>query len=544
MLFSSFLSNPADFFVLLFVFFLLGFAAFYTAPAPISKGLKELFGGLLLCLFADLILKEYSFFTFYGVSFQVVIFLKLFLIIGGTLLFLMSSCDILRKKEFPLSAVFCFVSIGLLLIFYTVFIANSADIEKNISAIFPAVGLIYVFLAFASKPNLKAHTEYVFATLAVFGFIEQIALMFFLDIPCAPAFTLILFLILSASFFMIKIEFLAEQAMVCGSKISEFQKNIDNIIKASPLPIMISRLSDDTLLFANQNALKLFELNASEITRYHLKDFFVDTNNRKVLLEQLEHFNEVQDFEILVKSFIAQTPFWLIVSANVIEYQSSLALYCAFQDITNQKQRENALQNQANLDPLTAIYNRRYFEKIVPQKISDSRLKREDFAILMVDADHFKNINDLYGHKIGDKVLIEMAHILERSLRPEDVVARYGGEEFVVFLNNAPKDIAKMVAERLKESVAKSFVYNENKEMVTWTVSIGVAPCGISDDIGTMIKMADDAMYMAKQNGRNRVEVYSTEILRELKDTTEEKEQLHPLLNKEEVEEISLLDDI
>ena len=130
------------------------------------------------------------------------------------------------------------------------------------------------------------------------------------------------------------------------------------------------------------------------------------------------------------------------------------------------------------------------------------------FDLLMIDADHFKNINDEYGHKTGDKVLIEMAQVTERSLRPDDIVARFGGEEFVVFLNNVSEDVAMTVAGRLKNVISGLVVYSDDGRPVTWTVSIGVAPSGTSDHIDFLIKMADDAMYFAKNNGRNRIEKY------------------------------------
>lgn len=221
-----------------------------------------------------------------------------------------------------------------------------------------------------------------------------------------------------------------------------------------------------------------------------------------------------------------------------------MVLYCAFQDITARKQRENALLNQATHDPLTAIFNRRFFEKSVASKISSAHQKNQDFALLMIDADHFKNVNDKYGHKTGDKVLIELAHILERSLRPEDVVARYGGEEFVAFLSNVTPQIAEMVAERLRASIAGAVVYSEKAQPISFTVSIGIAPSGISDDVGLMIKMADDAMYLAKQNGRNRVEMYKPEAFKDFKPDQKFKEQTHPAFAQEEDNEISLLDDV
>lgn len=144
----------------------------------------------------------------------------------------------------------------------------------------------------------------------------------------------------------------------------------------------------------------------------------------------------MQDFEILVKTSTGDTPFWLLTSANIIDYNYDIALYAAFQDITSRKNRETLLKNQAVRDPLTSLYNRRYFEEEVTKRIALSRMKGGCYSVLMIDADKFKNVNDTYGHKVGDKVLIELSSTAERALRDCDIVARYGGEEFVCYLSD------------------------------------------------------------------------------------------------------------
>ena len=544
MLFLSFFNELTSFLFGISALAFLGFATFFTPKSKISTGLKEFFFGLLIYFMTAGFVSQYAFFISTGVSIEVLTTLKLLMMVCVTILFLMASSEILLQQKLSLTIIFVFISCGVLLSLYTVFIAKSEQMYINVGTVLPLIGFLYLFLSFISQTNLKKHTGHILAALAVFGFIEQIGLYLFLGIPTNFIFTLGLILILSASYFMIAMHFLNEEKALTEENLIKTQQDIEDIIQLSPFPILISKLTDDSIVFANHNALKLFELNLAELSRYHFKDLFVDADNRKLLFEKLEHFAKVQDFEILVKTAIGETPFWLMVSANTISYQGSMALYCAFQDITARKLRENALLNQVNHDPLTAIYNRRYFEKNVKTKIDQAHKFSQNFAILMIDADYFKNINDQFGHKTGDKVLIELAHTLERSLRPDDIVARYGGEEFVVFLNNVTADIAQMVALRLKDAVSSAVVYSENGTPVTWTVSIGVAPSGISDDVGVMIKMADDAMYYAKEQGRNRVELYKPQIAQGLASKQPQKEQVHPVFAREEEEEISLLDGI
>ena len=525
-----------------FCFF--GFAVWFAAPLKIAKGLNGLFAAFMMFFFIALFYNQYMFFVANGVSYPVLIFLRLFFTIVATMLLLEAANEILLLKELPMHALFLFASIGLVMSLYAVFVADSADVEQNIALIVPLIGFIYLFLSFISQAGYNKSKGAVLASLCVFGFIEQIALHLAFDVNFSFLFTLILMLMLSASFFMMTADWLLHEKNMMRDSLKKTSDNLENIVKSSPFPIVISRLKNDTIVFANQNALKVFDMNAAELSRYHFSDFFVDAENRKLLLERLEHNRQVQDFEILIKTMVSSTPFWMMASANVIEYKDEPVLYMAFQDITSRKEREKTLQNQANRDPLTGIYNRRYFEQIMPVKIQASHQKSEPFAMLMIDADHFKDINDEYGHKTGDKVLMEMAQIIERSLRPDDVVARFGGEEFVVFLNNVTDEIAVMVANRLKDAIANLVIYSDDGRPVTWTVSIGVAPSEISAHADLMIKMADDAMYEAKKEGRNRVEKYDKTKENTQKTAMIKKQYVHPALQAKENDEISLLDGV
>lgn len=543
MFFLSFFENAHHFLFGMSALCFLGFTTWFAAPVRYAKGLNELFAAFMMFFLTALFYDQYMFFTANGVSYSVQIFIRLFLTVIATVLLAMAASEILFSKELPVPVLFLALSFGLLVSMYAVFIAKSSEVETNIGLIVPVIGFVYLFLSFVSGPNLKKNKSAAVAAFCVFGFIEQIVLNLALDIPFSFMFTLVLILILGGAFLMMAAEYERQEKDLVRENLKKISDNMENIIKSSPFPIVISRLKNDTIVFANQNALKIFDMDAASLSMYHFSDFFVDAKNRKLLLERLEHNRQVQDFEILVKTMLSTTPFWLMASANVIEYKGELVLYMAFQDITSRKQREQKLIGQANRDPLTSIYNRRYFEETVPEKIRAAHQAGQPFAVLMIDADHFKDINDTYGHKTGDKVLIELAQVAERALRPDDVVARFGGEEFVVFLNNVTEDVAMMVAGRLKDAISSLVVYSDDARPVTWTVSIGLAASNMSDHIDLLIKMADDAMYQAKNNGRNRIEKYDAQKMNAQKDATPERGQIHPALEASEEEEISLIDE-
>jgi len=130
---------------------------------------------------------------------------------------------------------------------------------------------------------------------------------------------------------------------------------------------------------------------------------------------------------------------------------------------------------------------------------------QQNLSVLMLDIDHFKRINDLYGHNAGDEVLKKIAEHLQEQIRDVDIAARYGGEEFVILMPETDKDTAYMVATRLKESIAQ---INYSRPEFKVTVSIGIASAPKDGTTAQeLLKQADQAMYLAKRNGKNRVEM-------------------------------------
>jgi len=156
-------------------------------------------------------------------------------------------------------------------------------------------------------------------------------------------------------------------------------------------------------------------------------------------------------------------------------------------------------------DPLTGSFNRRYFDNHLPRLMQRCSTLHKPMALLVLDVDHFKHINDSYGHAAGDSVLQELANRLLYNLRPSDFVARYGGEEFVVVLPETDVATAHSIASRLLETVGlKPFKLGENSEN-TITISIGMATMQNDDTPALLFHRADQAAYSAKQAGRNRV---------------------------------------
>lgn len=171
------------------------------------------------------------------------------------------------------------------------------------------------------------------------------------------------------------------------------------------------------------------------------------------------------------------------------------------------KAQQTELNRLVDTDPMTGLYNRRYFDRKSEELIAAMASNQQELTLLIADLDHFKNINDTYGHDIGDKVIIAFANILTSEQGLADIACRYGGEEFVLLLNCNLLD-AKQVAERIRQKAQETYITINEVQTVQFTVSIGVHSVGhASTTVKETLTIADKALYKAKNNGRNCVEV-------------------------------------
>jgi diguanylate cyclase (GGDEF)-like protein len=162
--------------------------------------------------------------------------------------------------------------------------------------------------------------------------------------------------------------------------------------------------------------------------------------------------------------------------------------------------RESSLR-----DAMTGLYNRRFLEEYTTTLVATSQRRKSPFAVLMLDLDYFKQVNDNFGHEAGDKVLKTLADILAKSVRSSDLVVRYGGEEFLMVLQDSDAEAAMKVAEKIRAQVAETKIALP-AAMLQKTISIGVAEFPAdADTFWQVVKFADVALYEAKAAGRNRV---------------------------------------
>jgi diguanylate cyclase (GGDEF)-like protein/PAS domain S-box-containing protein len=208
-------------------------------------------------------------------------------------------------------------------------------------------------------------------------------------------------------------------------------------------------------------------------------------------------------FEISKKNFVLSEDQRLVVSAFAELTALSLA---------NIRLREN-LRFLSIRDPLTGLYNRRFLDEMLSKQFHQAQRDNTTFTILMIDLDHFKKINDTFGHEAGDAVLKQVGEIFQNNIRAGDVSARYGGEEFVIMLHNISLDNAKKSADLIRVNVSNVQIQYGAQQIAPITISIGIAMYPLDGtQIEEIMEKADRALYLAKKEGRNRVVAYSDNL--------------------------------
>lgn len=210
------------------------------------------------------------------------------------------------------------------------------------------------------------------------------------------------------------------------------------------------------------------------------------------------YFEPLQPIDSSVLNFV------YVFNVSVVFF---LLSYLSFFYLGTVKRAQRKLHIMATTDPLTDLYNRRHLRFLLNKEAHNARENKPSISLILIDIDHFKNINDTYGHEVGDTVLIQIAQILKNEMREQDLVARWGGEEFLIIMPNATPNDAMISAKRIQTALAqfpwdKSFNFS-----LTPTISAGISVFDEDEDLNLAVNRADKALYRCKESGRNRIEV-------------------------------------
>jgi diguanylate cyclase len=229
--------------------------------------------------------------------------------------------------------------------------------------------------------------------------------------------------------------------------------------------------------------------------------------------ERLEYFseevNKTNDLEELNRLLVDIMQETQTIQNSVSNYREDLLV--AREEVNKAHNQINQLENELiemgekiQEDHLTGIYNRRGLDNVFKREISRAQRSQEPFCFVLLDIDNFKQLNDTYGHQVGDDALVFLVDAIKESTRSEDIVSRYGGEEFALLLPNTMLDEAILISSRILRNLTKKFFLHRNNRLLI-TFSAGVAQYQLEESQESIIKRADEAMYRAKKSGKNQI---------------------------------------
>lgn len=289
----------------------------------------------------------------------------------------------------------------------------------------------------------------------------------------------------------------------------QIENKLFSVINVIPNPIIVT--SCDKLQSTNNAFLKFFDVTSIEefnklytcVSKLFIKNngsftfsntikdgywtdylFLHPEINRIVSIKNQN--DEIVDFELSIKKI-----------ENASEY------IIVFNDITKFIAEKNEYKYFAYHDHLTKIYNRQKFDELFLKEVENKKRYKDHFSLLLIDIDHFKIVNDTYGHHIGDLTLIALTNLIQKDLRVNDIFARWGGEEFIILLPRTNADAAYIKAQEIRTMVES----NIDNELPSITVSIGVTEMNDSDTTKTCLKRVDKALYLAKEKRNDVVKV-------------------------------------
>ena len=272
--------------------------------------------------------------------------------------------------------------------------------------------------------------------------------------------------------------------------------------------------SEDNISLWNPAAEKMFDYSEAEMKMNKMHDVITLESDRRKAYEGLSEFKHTGEGHIIgrVREVTARKKDGSLFPAelSVASFPVKEKWYAvgSIRDVTERKAYENQLTRLATTDSLTNLYNRRHFLAVSEMELSRTKRYKKDLTALMLDIDHFKSVNDTYGHYIGDVVLKSVADSLKNTVRTSDITGRLGGEEFAILLPETDMESAKVIAERIRMEISRKR-FPENEALAV-TISIGLTEFKPGRSVSDMLKMADQALYQAKQEGRNRVVTLSS----------------------------------
>lgn len=313
-----------------------------------------------------------------------------------------------------------------------------------------------------------------------------------------------------------------EKRRLTSERLFNSEKIFATLLEITPVPIVLSNRAGQ-MIYLNVQAQELFAADKIELIGRQMADYIKEIDISKDFLNNLISEKEISNKEVVIWRKDASELLGLLTMIPSIYQEEEVSLSCII-DITKQKRTEamlkqnnediNKLNNElvemnrillqkANRDSLTNLYNHQYINKVLENLLEQEEKPPAGICVMMLDIDYFKLVNDNYGHRAGDSILVSVCGIIESSVREQDYIGRYGGEEFLVVMPDISLMEAALIAEKIRSSIqACDFRWKE----LSVTISIGLAR-HTGEAAHVLINKADKLLYQAKSKGRNRYEI-------------------------------------
>jgi diguanylate cyclase (GGDEF)-like protein/PAS domain S-box-containing protein len=281
------------------------------------------------------------------------------------------------------------------------------------------------------------------------------------------------------------------------------EQNLRRLLDAAPVALLLIDPADRRIISANQRASQILEASEAELRGRPAPSILLSPGAPEPFFDRLQREEAVDGVTAQVETATGRL-FWALLDARALDQDGRPHWMLGIADITEQKRTEERLRELATTDPLTGALNRRQLFELAEEEVRRAERYGRPLCFSMLDLDHFKAVNDRYGHAVGDEALRAVASAFRRSLRTTDRLARHGGEEFVVMLPETPLLTARGAIERIRASV-EALRFDAKGDRIAITVSAGVVAWRSGESVDAVLDRADGALYQAKRAGRNQV---------------------------------------
>jgi diguanylate cyclase (GGDEF)-like protein/PAS domain S-box-containing protein len=287
------------------------------------------------------------------------------------------------------------------------------------------------------------------------------------------------------------------------SELKQSEENFRTLLEAAPVPMLLIGLEDDRVRFCNERAADLFETTIGDMVGARAPQLHPDAETRRRFRDTLERERRIDAAGVEIRTRRGSM-FYSLLNARTLVSGGETLVMLTLTDVTEQKRIEDQLRALATTDALTGALTRRHFFDLAELEWARSTRHRHPLCVALLDVDHFKSVNDRFGHSTGDAALRAVAETVRSKLRRHDLLGRYGGDELALLFPETPMEGARQVSDRIRQAVA-GIRLTHGALPVKLTISAGVVERRTDEVLSAACQRADAALYEAKGAGRDRV---------------------------------------